>query len=231
MMSSLRQLLSNSIGLKITYFGFAAYSLHTLAKFYLPSPNSFAPLNVLVMVFGVLGPLGLIVAVLSMIVTGVRGSRRNGIKSWWTLWTVVGVAPFVVLAISILSFNILVKDSKETLLNLNKDDIARVQQLANKVTEMKAKKASPLMISKVSRLYASDAYLYKGEIVEYLDEAGNSVKYQPTEKEIKRRNDMKEFPQKFEEAQHGRFAAIIILFAIPLLVVIVALFIPIKRKI
>ena len=128
-MSSLRQLLSNSIGLKITYFGFAAYAIHTLAKYYLPSPNSFAPLNVLVMVFGILGPLGLIVAVLSMILTGVRGVRHNGIKSWWTLWAVVGVAPFVILAISILSFNILAKDSKETLLNLNKDDMHEYNNL------------------------------------------------------------------------------------------------------
>ena len=87
------------------------------------------------------------------------------------------------------------------------------------------------MISKVSRLYASNAYLYKGEIVEYLDEAGNSVKYQPTEKDIKQRNDMKEFPQKFEEAQQGRFVEVIFLLAVPLLTVMAAFFIPIKRKI
>jgi hypothetical protein len=231
MMSSLRQLLSNFIGLKITYFGFAAYALYTLTKFYLPHPNSFAPLNVLVMVFGVLGPLGLIAAVLSMIVTGVRGVRRNGIKSWWSLWAVFGVAPFVILAISILSFSILVKDTNETLLDLNKGDIARVQRLANKVAEMKAKKASPLMISKVSRLYASDAYLYKGEIVEYLDEAGNSVKYQPTEKEIEHRNDIKDFPKNFERAQHGRILDVVFLFTVPLLAVIAAFLIPIRRKI
>jgi hypothetical protein len=230
-MSSFRQLLSNHIGLKITYFGFAAYALHTLAKFYLTPPITYTPLNVLVLAFGIIGPMGLIAAVLSMIFTGVRGVRRNGIKSWWTLWSVAGVAPFVILAITIISFSISVKDSKEYLLSLNKHDIARGQQFANKVAEMKAKNANPEMISKVSRLYASNAYLYKGEIVDYLDETGKSVKYQPTEKERKQRKDMKEYPQKFEEAQYRRLVEVIILFVIPLLTVIAAFFIPIRRKI
>jgi len=229
-MSSLRQLLSNSIGLKIAYFGFAAYALHTLVKFYLPQSDSPSLLNTLIVIIGLLGQLGLMAALISMIFTGVRGIRRNGIKTWWSLWAIIGTMPFVGLAITLLSFSMLVKDAQNEFLD-NKFMLFNIQRMEKKINEMRAKNTDPRLISKLSQSNAKNAYYYKGDIVEYSDVAGNLIKYQPTEKEIMQRKDMVEAPQKIKEAQKDRFLQIIILFVIPLLTVATALLIPMKRKI
>jgi len=229
-MISLRQLLSESTGLKITYVGFAAYALHTLAKFYLTPADPPSVLNILIIVVGILGPLGLVTALLSMIITGVRGAHSIGYKSWWSLWAFLGMVPFVGLAILMLSFSILVKDAQTTIFNRD-EDISRLQRLEKKIDEMKSKNVNPQTISKWSHLYAKDAYFYKEEIVEYRNGAGNLIKYQPTEKEIILRKDMGEAPQKIKGAQKGRFIQVLLLFAIPLLAFATAFFIPIKKKI
>ena len=229
-MSSLRQLLSNSNGLKITYFGLAAYALHTLVKFYLPQSDSPSFLNILIVIIGLLGQLGLMAALISMIFTGVRGTRRNGIKTWWSLWTILGTIPFVGLAITLLSFSMLVKDAQNELLD-NKFMLSNIQRMEKRINEMRVKNADPRLISKLSQSNAKDTYYYKGEIIEYSDVAGNLIKYQPTEKEIMQRKDMVEAPQKIKEAQKDRFIQVVVLFVIPLLVVATALLIPMKKKI
>lgn len=228
-MPSLQRIISSSTGLKITYVGFAAYALHTLAKFYLPQPHSPSPLSTLILVISFLGQLGLMAALLSMIATGTRGIRRVGLKSWWSLWALLGMAPFIAIAIAILSFSMLVNSEKPFLNSVARKD--NLQVLEKKIEEMKAKKADPKLISKISKIYASEAYLYEGKIVEYIDENGSLSKYQPTEQEIQQRRDWKDMPQKIEEAQKSRFFEVGILFAIPLLTVAASILIPMKKTI
>jgi len=225
-MTSLRQLISTSTGLKITYAGFAAYAIYTLVKFYVPAADLS---NILTTIICFLGPLGLIAAILSMIVTGVRGIRRVGLKSWWSLWALLGIAPFIVTAISILSFSMLVNAEKPFIKNLMNDNT--LQLMENKIVELKRKKADPKLISNVTKMYARDTYFYKGDIIEYVDEKGTPIKYRPTDKEIQQRRDLKDLPQKVEEAQTNRLLEVVFWFAIPLLTVVASFLIPMKREI
>lgn len=188
-MGSLSRLIGSSTGLQITYAGFAAYALYTLAKFF----SVFAENSLIMTIIAGAGTLGALAAIISMVVTGIRKARQGKKRILWTIWAFIGCLPFTVPTLLAL---VDVAGSIEGTKVEIQLPATEQEKLKNKIEELKAKNPKSPALPTLSKIYAEDRYRYRGETVDYIDKDFKTVKYEPTEQIKKEREFWARLPER-----------------------------------
>lgn len=132
--------------------------------------------------------LGLSILAMSLIVIGIRTQRQrlHFIKPILFLVAGLGISAFTLTT----SYTAMTLDF--SIAKPHPDILKRNMESHN--YDLKAK-------SKVSRMYASMKYRYEGQIVDYLSETGQQMRYQPTRDEVEFRDNEKRFNETMKTIQ------------------------------
>lgn len=136
----------------------------------------------------IIGWLGLAILATSLITISIRSLRQRVhiIKSVLFLVAGLGISAFTLTT----SYTAMTLDF--SIAKPHPDILKRNMESHN--YDLKTK-------SKVSRMYASMKYRYEGEIVDFLSEAGQNMRYQPTREEVEFRDNEKRFNETMKTVQ------------------------------
>lgn len=125
--------------------------------------------------FDLVESFGVLVIVLSSLISGIRSFRKRGISAKAIAFTIIG------LSICLINFYPLYVSHKisTSASNLPKPNMELMRQALNKPDLSLSYK------SKLSKQYARDRYLYDGIKEQYFTETGNSLIYEPTKEDEK----------------------------------------------